>query len=79
MSSTTTAERLALKPPEAAFLNVLEREFHFSPRVADEVLNAARETLDGRPPASARAKSGWWWRAWMRPLARPWWLAPSWK
>jgi len=49
MSSTTTAERLALKTPEAAFLNVLEREFHFSPRVAGEVLNAARETLDGTP------------------------------
>jgi len=49
MSSTTTAERLARKPPEAALLNVLEREFHFSPRVAGEVLNAARETLDGTP------------------------------
>jgi hypothetical protein len=49
MSSTSTAERLALKTPEAAFLNVLEREFHFSPRVAGEVLNAARETLDGTP------------------------------
>jgi len=47
MSATTTAERLALKTPEAAFLNVLEREFHFSPRVAGEVLNAARETLAG--------------------------------
>jgi len=49
MSSTTSSERLALKTPEAAFLNVLEREFHFSPRVAGEVLNAARETLDGTP------------------------------
>ncbi len=39
----------ALKTPEAAFLNVLEREFRFSPRVAGEVLNAARETLDGTP------------------------------
>jgi hypothetical protein len=33
MSVTTTGERLALKTPEAAFLDVLEREFHFSPRV----------------------------------------------
>jgi hypothetical protein len=49
MSTATTAERLALKTPEAAFLNVLEREFHFSPRVAGEVLNAARETLAGTP------------------------------
>jgi hypothetical protein len=47
--STTTTERLALKTPDAAFLNVLEREFHFSPRVAGEVLNAARETLVGTP------------------------------
>jgi hypothetical protein len=53
MSSTTSAERLALQPPEAACLNVLEREFHFSPRVAGAVLNAARETLDG-PPTGIR-------------------------
>lgn len=45
--SSTTAERLALKTPEAAFLNVLEQEFCFSPRVAGAVLNAARETLTG--------------------------------
>jgi len=47
MSANTTAARLALKTPEAAFLNILEREFHFSPRVAGEVLNAASEVLLG--------------------------------
>lgn len=47
MSANTTAARLALKTPEAAFLNILEQEFHFSPRVAGEVLNAASEVLLG--------------------------------
>lgn len=44
----STARRMALKTPEAAFVHVLEQEFHFAPRVAGEVLNAACEMLLGR-------------------------------
>lgn len=49
MSAHTIAARLAAKTPEAAFLNILEQEFHFSPRVAGEVLNVASEVLLGGP------------------------------
>jgi len=42
---STTADRQALKTPEARFLHVLESEFDLSYREAREVVSAARETL----------------------------------
>lgn len=53
MSRTTTQERLALKTPEAAFLQVLKEEFRFSPRVSRELLNTAKEMLLGSMPLTA--------------------------
>jgi DNA-binding Lrp family transcriptional regulator len=47
MTQATAEERLVVKTPEAAFLQVLEREFHFAPRLARDVLNAAQEGLGG--------------------------------
>lgn len=47
MSQTSTAERLALKTPEAAFLRVLAEEFGFSPRVSRELLQVGQEMLAG--------------------------------
>jgi hypothetical protein len=44
-------ERLALKTPEIAFLRTLQEEFHFSPRLAQDVLAAAQEGLIGTVPA----------------------------
>lgn len=48
MTELATTERLVLKTPEAAFRQVLEKEFAFSPRLADEVLQAAEEVLAGK-------------------------------
>ena len=48
MSGLTIEDRLEQKTPEAAFLGVLEQEFHFSPRLAKEVWLAAEEMLVGR-------------------------------
>lgn len=53
MSRATTQERLAVKTPEAAFLHVLQEEFHFSPRVSRELLSTAKEMLVGGVPSSA--------------------------
>ena len=53
MSRATTQERLAVKTPEAAFLHVLQEEFHFSPRVSRELLSTAKEMLVGGIPSSA--------------------------
>jgi hypothetical protein len=47
MSGLTAGERLGQKTPGAAFLGVLEQEFHFSPRLAKDVLAAAEEMLVG--------------------------------
>lgn len=51
MTQATMVERLAGKTPEAAFVQVLEKEFHFSPRLAQEVLSAAQEGLVGEQTA----------------------------
>ncbi|MBC7250806.1 MAG: DUF1670 domain-containing protein [Anaerolineae bacterium] len=53
MSKATTQERLAVKTPEAAFLHVLQEEFHFPPRVSRELLSTAKEMLVGGVPSSA--------------------------
>lgn len=47
MSQATMADRLAVKTPEAAFLQVLEKEFDFSQRLAQQILDAAQEGLLG--------------------------------
>lgn len=47
MSDISTAERLARKTPEAAFLRVLAEEFGFSPRVSRELLQVGQEMLAG--------------------------------
>lgn len=47
MSNTNKDERLASKTPEGAFLQVLEKEFQFSRRVSDELLNVTKEILLG--------------------------------
>lgn len=48
MTQATAEERLVVKTPEAAFLQVLAQEFHFSPRLAREVLQAAQVGLEGQ-------------------------------
>ncbi len=48
MSQISMADRLAVKTPGFAFQGVLEQEFNFSKRVAQEVLNVAQEMLVGR-------------------------------
>jgi len=53
MSDISTAERLALKTPEAAFLRVLAEEFGFSPRVSRELLQVGQEMLAGGVSALA--------------------------
>jgi len=45
MSQATMFDRLAVKTPAAAFLRVLQKEFDFSQRLAQEVLNAAQAEL----------------------------------
>jgi DNA-binding Lrp family transcriptional regulator len=47
----STGDRLALKTPENAFLQTLQQEFHFSPRLARDVLAAVQEGLMGAAPA----------------------------
>lgn len=47
MAHTTMETRLATKTPDGAFLQVLQQEFDFSQRLAQEVLNAAQEGLVG--------------------------------
>ena len=47
MSELTAVERLGQKTPGAALLGVLVQEFHFSPRLAKDVLAAAEEILVG--------------------------------
>jgi len=47
MSTATTTDRLAVKTPEAAFLQVLQEEFQFSPRVSQALLSVAQEMLVG--------------------------------
>jgi DNA-binding Lrp family transcriptional regulator len=53
MSQAAAQERLTLKTPEAAFLNVLQQEFNFSLRVSHELLTTAQEMLLGSTPATA--------------------------
>jgi hypothetical protein len=53
MSEISTAERLARKTPEAAFLRVLAEEFGFSPRVSRELLQVGQEMLAGGVSALA--------------------------
>ena len=45
MSKITVENRMALKTPEASFLQVLQSEFNFSPRESREVINVAQEML----------------------------------
>lgn len=45
---TNTQERLAAKTPESAFYQVLTKEFNFSMRLSQDVLNAAQEILVGQ-------------------------------
>jgi hypothetical protein len=52
-STKATQDRLTVKTPEANFLHVLQNEFHFSKRVARELLSAAQEMLIGSVPAQA--------------------------
>ncbi len=47
MSQTSIYDRLAVKTPEAAFLQVMEMGFGFAPRIASELLNTAQEMLIG--------------------------------
>ena len=47
MTNLSTAERLALKTPEASLLHILQEDFHFAPRVAQELLATAQEVLQG--------------------------------
>lgn len=47
MATKTSAERQALKTPEAAFVHVLQDEFQFSTRLSGEVLQTAQEMLLG--------------------------------
>lgn len=42
-------ERLRAKMPEQVFINILEEEFHFAPRVARIILAEAKEHLYGEP------------------------------
>ena len=42
MSKGTSQERLAMKTPEGAFLQVLEQDFNFSRRVAGALLEPPR-------------------------------------
>jgi DNA-binding Lrp family transcriptional regulator len=51
VSKASTQDRLALKTPEASFLQVLQSEFNFSLRVSRELLNAAQEMLIGSVPS----------------------------
>jgi hypothetical protein len=51
MSSIATQKRLALKTPDASFLQVLQEEFNFSLRVSQELLATAKEMLIGSTPA----------------------------
>lgn len=54
MSQATMADRMAGKTAEAAFLQVLEKEFDFSLRLAQQVLSAAQEVLVGEIGESVR-------------------------
>ena len=52
MTAKTSAQRQALKTPEAAFVHVLQSEFEFSARLSGEVLQTAQEMLVGVVPAA---------------------------
>jgi biotin operon repressor len=53
VSQAAMQDRLAIKTPEAAFLNILQQEFNFSHRVSRELLATAQEMLLGSRPAAA--------------------------
>jgi biotin operon repressor len=53
VSQAAMQDRLAIKTPEAAFLNVLQQEFNFSHRVSRELLATAQEMLLGSRSAAA--------------------------
>lgn len=52
MATKSSAERQAIKTPEAAFVHVLQDEFKFSVRVSGELLQVAQEMLIGHIPAT---------------------------
>lgn len=58
MSQATMADRLAVKTPEATFLQVLENEFDFSQRLAQQILSAAQEGLLGSGVGEAVIRPG---------------------
>lgn len=41
-------ERLQAKTPQQRFLGVLEREFHYAPKIAEAILSEAQSCLAGR-------------------------------
>ena len=47
MTRTDQARRLAVKTPEGAYLQILEKGFGFAPRVAQAILATAKEALGG--------------------------------
>ncbi|MCL5996726.1 MAG: hypothetical protein M1546_11820 [Chloroflexi bacterium] len=55
MATKTSAQRQAIKTPEAAFVHVLQEEFQFSARLSGEVLQAAQEMLLGHTPLRSAA------------------------
>jgi hypothetical protein len=53
VSEATLQTRLAVKTPEAAFLHILETEFHIPPRTGRVLLEIAQEILVGEGVAGA--------------------------
>ena len=53
MATKTSAQRQAIKTPEAAFVHVLQDELQFSARLSGEVLQAAQELLLGHTACTA--------------------------
>ena len=47
--SSSAIERLQAKTPERRFLQVLEHEFHYAPKVAQAILEEAQACLLGTP------------------------------
>lgn len=49
---TTSDSRLAVKTPEAAFVQTLQEEYHFAPRIARDLMELAQEMLLGTADSS---------------------------
>jgi biotin operon repressor len=49
MSNIDEIERLQAKTAEQRFLQILEQDFHYAPRVAEAILNEAQVYLQGKP------------------------------